>query len=188
MLQKKIDAPVVNSLFSNIVAALPFKQNAPVTPAPQPLQEVPVVATQTPATDDMPTQSPTVAPLVAPATPPALVACKANDSTCLLQAAATCNPATEQNTTSTTSPKETSSRFYAIIGIQNNQCTFTFSVKSDSVKANTGKEHCVISHQQMTLQQYLLIGQAEILPLMMRLLQMNVAAAISTTNYFFTFN
>lgn len=143
---EKYFGPVVSDIGKNIIAALPFKRasqeptdpNENTTTAvlpPSNLETAQPVdnAAQTPAATTL------TPPLAVSTTPAPLIACKTNDTACLLQAAAVCNPATQTNTTTTASPKETSTRLYAIIGPQDNQCKFTFSVKSDTVKAHQGK-------------------------------------------------
>jgi hypothetical protein len=149
----------VSDVVSNIVAVLPFGHTATpdtsVIPSSM-IQPVllPKTDPQTPAVADpsitalqqasiqaaAQAATPTT-PSVQPITPPVPTKCTANDTTCLLQAVAACNPATETSTTVATTPadasgkttKETSLRSYTISSAANNQCTMAFTVKSDTV-------------------------------------------------------
>ncbi len=158
---EKYFGPVVSEIGQNIVAALPFGHT---TQQPEDQTENTTSMVLPPSTIQSTTQTPVdtapqvqtpvdvavAPPVTVPSTPQPLVACKANDSGCLMQAAASCNPATETNTATSTQTKESSTRLYAVIGPSNNQCKFTFSVKSDTVKAHQGKGGlCTLSNNDL---------------------------------------
>ncbi|HTH92939.1 MAG TPA: hypothetical protein VL576_00445 [Candidatus Paceibacterota bacterium] len=156
----------VSSIEQNIVAVFSSKQNQ--APAPQalstttnvqPVVQSPAVSDQGVSTTSTPeaglttiTVPATASAQVTPSIPATPIKCKTNDSDCLMQAVTSCESATETQTTSVTSPsKESSTRLYTIVGPQNNQCSFKFTVKSDTNKKFSAKSaSCLLSTSDLT--------------------------------------
>jgi hypothetical protein len=129
----KFLGPTASQIGSNIIAALPWKQT-PLPAAPAPIPEPIVQAVPETQSAAVPTST------ITPPAPSGPVKCAANDSTCLLGAAASCSPTSTTIITKVTQAdlpnlplkSETSTRLYTIVSSQDNQCTMKFSVKGDT--------------------------------------------------------
>lgn len=149
----KFLGPTASQIGTNIVAALPWKQTTPPPVAPTPIPQ-PIVTTQSTAvapvvindsssvntSSDNTTTNSNSSTITAPVTPPTPVKCANNDTSCLLDAAASCSPTSTTIVTKLSKTdfpnlplkSETSTRLYTVVGLQNNQCTMKFSVKADT--------------------------------------------------------